>query len=175
VTTEDAFSRPIKVDAVPRDGLDLTIEANPIERAAIARQNGLVDVARLTATFDLQRRGRKVRVEGSVHAEVTQTCVVSLEPFPVVLDEPVSVRFAPPKTERLGAKGEGETLALDLEDAPDPIVDGKIDLGALTVEFMALGLDPYPRKPGAKFTPPVTDEPPDSPFDALARIAKKGS
>jgi uncharacterized metal-binding protein YceD (DUF177 family) len=173
VTREQEYSRPIKVDALPREGMNQTIEATAAERAAVARQYGLVDVAKLTATFDLQRRGRNVRVLGSVHAEVTQTCVVSLEPFPVTLDEPVDVRFAMPKAEKPASRGEVETLAFDAEDAPDPIVDGKIDLGALAVEFMALGLDPYPRKPGAEFTPPVRDEAPDSPFDALAKIAKK--
>ena len=45
-------------------------------------------------------------------------------------------------------------VLLDGEDAPDPIVDGKIDLGALAAEFLALGLDPYPRKPGVAFAPP---------------------
>ena len=171
---QETFSRPVKVDNLPRDGLDHAIEATPAERAAIARQNGLVDVAKLTATFNLQRRGREVSVQGSVHAEVTQTCVVSLEPFAVTLDEPVDVRFAAPKPEKPGGKRETETVVMDGADAPDPIVDGKIDLGALAVEFMALGLDPYPRKPGAEFTPPAAVEPPDSPFESLARIAKKG-
>jgi len=174
VIEEEAFSRPVKVDALPRDGLDQTIEATPAERAAIARQNGLVDVARLSATFNLQRRGREVSVKGSVHAEVTQTCVVSLEPFAVTLDEPVDVRFASPKPERPGGKREAETIVLDGADAPDPIVEGKIDLGALAAEFMALGLDPYPRKPGAEFTPPTDAARPDSPFEALAKIANKG-
>ena len=43
----------------------------------------------------------------------------------------------------------------DAEDAdiPDPIVGGRIDFGVLTAEFLALGLDPYPRKPGMAFEP----------------------
>ena len=60
------------------------------------------------------------------------------------------------------------TLTLADEDDPDPVVDGKIDLGALAAEFFALGLDPYPRKPGAEFVAPVAQAPPDSPFTALA-------
>jgi uncharacterized metal-binding protein YceD (DUF177 family) len=173
VIEEEPFSRPVKVEALPRDGLDQTIEATPAERAALAREYGLADIAKLTAAFNLQRMGREVVVRGSIHAEVTQTCVVSLEPFAATLDEPVDVRFAPPKRERPGSKPGAETVVLDGADAPDPIVDGKIDLGALAVEFMALGLDPYPRKPGAEFASPAADEPPDSPFDALARIARK--
>ena len=48
----------------------------------------------------------------------------------------------------------------DAEDAdiPDPLVGGRIDFGALTAEFLALGLDPYPRKPGIAFEPVVAGE-----------------
>ena len=47
-------------------------------------------------------------------------------------------------------------------------------LGALTAEFFALGLDPYPRKPGVEFAAPAEEAAPDSPFAALAgRRAKK--
>ena len=59
------------------------------------------------------------------------------------------------------------------EDPPDPIVDGKIDLGALAAEFLALGLDPYPRKPGVAFDPPEPQGGRDSPFAALAEPKKK--
>ncbi len=36
-------------------------------------------------------------------------------------------------------------------DDPEPLVGGTIDLGALAIEFLIVGLDPYPRKPGAVF------------------------
>jgi hypothetical protein len=56
------------------------------------------------------------------------------------------------------------------EDPPDPIIDGRIDLGALAAEFLALGLDPYPRKPGAAFEGAEPEPERDSPFAALARL-----
>ena len=34
-------------------------------------------------------------------------------------------------------------------------------------EFFALGLDPYPRKPGVAFEPPVEPEPQATPFAVL--------
>ncbi|MGO4869464.1 MAG: YceD family protein [Roseiarcus sp.] len=178
MTTEVLFSRPVRVEALPKEGLTQTIEANPAERAALAELNGLPGIAKLTATFVLKRAGRGgVRVSGVVHAELTQTCVVSLEPFAATLDEPVDVRFAPSAEEaaaRRGASGAAaETILLDAEDAPDPIVDGRVDLGALAAEFMALGLDPYPRKPGVAFAPPAEDASADSPFGALAEAGKK--
>jgi hypothetical protein len=42
-------------------------------------------------------------------------------------------------------------VKLNEDDPPEPIVDGIIDLGAVTLEFLALALDPYPRKPGVSF------------------------
>jgi uncharacterized metal-binding protein YceD (DUF177 family) len=180
MTSEPLFSRPVRVEALPKDGLTQTIEANPAERAALAELNRLPDIAKLTATFTLRRAGRAgVRVSGVVHAELTQTCVVSLEPLAATLDEPVDVRFAPSAEEaaaRRGASGaSAETILIDAEDAPDPIVDGRIDLGALAAEFMALGLDPYPRKPGAQFTPPEDVGGAGSPLQALAGAAAKKS
>jgi hypothetical protein len=62
------------------------------------------------------------------------------------------------------AEEEGE------EDPPDPIIDGRIDLGALAAEFLALGLDPYPRKPGAAFDLGEAEPERESPFAALARL-----
>ena len=172
MTADVVFSRLVKVEALPRDGLTQSVEATPGERAALAQQNGLADIAKLAATFVLKRSGKGVRVVGTVHAEVTQTCVVSVEPFPVTIDEPVDVRFAQETRDRPG-RAAPEVVALDVEDAPDPIVDGKVDLGALAAEFMALSLDPYPRKPGAEFAPPPEEAPAPSPFDALAEIARK--
>ena len=61
---------------------------------------------------------------------------------------------------------------MDDEDAPDPIVDGQIDLGALAAEFMLLGLDPYPRKPGVEFAPPSEQDAQDTPFARLADRAE---
>ena len=171
------FVRPVRVESVPEGGVEHAIEASEAERRALAKLNGLPAIGRLAARFALSRAGRGIiRVRGDVKAEVTQTCVISLESFDVVLQEPVDVRFAPvaagsPSRRAPSiASAEAGAFAIRDEDEPDPIVDGKIDLGALAAEFMVLGLDPYPRKPGVDFSPPtVEQEEPDSP---LARLKK---
>ncbi len=55
---------------------------------------------------------------------------------------------------------------------PEPLVDGIVDLGALATEFLILGLDPYPRKPGAAFEPPREGAADGGPFAALAGWSK---
>jgi hypothetical protein len=171
MTEETLFSRVVRVDGLPRDGQVVTIEASPVEREALASFYKLPAIAALTATLRIDPWGRGgARVTGAVHGELTQLCIVSAEPFSGTVDEDVDVRFAPQRaadSRSPGAK-ETETFSVDEEDEPDPVVDGKIDLGALASEFFALGLDPYPRKPGALFEEDAKSEPTASPFSALA-------
>jgi uncharacterized protein DUF177 involved in 23S rRNA accumulation len=169
------FRRPVRVEAIPREGLETRIEADEAERAALAAFNGLPAIGRLVATFGLKHAaGGVIIVRGEVAADVTQTCVVTLEPFAASLVEPIDLRFAPP-SEAISGRASDEGAELDNEERPDPIVHGKIDLGALAAEFLTLGLDPYPRKPGVAFEAPKdkSDTPSASPFGALAQ-EKKG-
>src|SRR5258708_337012 len=93
---ERVFSRLVRVDALPRDGQVITIEATPAERGELASFYKLQAITALTATLRLDPWGRGgARVTGAVHGELTQVCVVSLEPFPAIVDEDVDVRFAP--------------------------------------------------------------------------------
>jgi hypothetical protein len=170
MTEAGPLTRIVRVDALPRDGQTVVIEASPDEREALASLYKLPAIAALTATLHVTPAGRGgARVTGAVRGELTQTCVVSLEPFPGKVDEAVDVRFASERDEGSSRRPARETVvSLADEDDPDPVVDGKIDLGALTAEIFALGLDPYPRKPGAEFVAPADEAPPDSPFSALA-------
>ena len=175
MTEAKPFSRVARVDALPREGQTVTIEATSAEREALASFFELPAIAALTATLRLEPWGRGgARVTGAVHGELTQICVVSLEPFPATVDEAVDVRFAPHAAADSKPPVAKETLSL-ADDEPDPIIDGKIDLGALAAEFFALGLDPYPRKPGVTFERSTKSEPTDSPFSDLAQRAKPGS
>ncbi len=173
---EEPLSRLIRVEALPKEGELVTIEANAAERQALAAFLKLSSIEKLEASLALARSGRAgVRVTGSVRGELTQVCVVSLEPFPATVEEEVDVRFAPRSEGRAarGAQIEPETFSITDQDEPDPIVDGKIDLGALVVEFFSLGVDPYPRKPGVEFEPPQELAATVSPFSALADRKEK--
>ncbi|MBV9432041.1 MAG: DUF177 domain-containing protein [Hyphomicrobiales bacterium] len=161
--------RDIAVADIPRPGLDIEVEANAQERAEIARCFNLVGIEALCGKFHVSTASRGARVRGEVTAKLRQTCVVSLDAFDAELKEPVDLAFAHEgKTADLHA-GQID-ISPDDEDPPEPIVDGKIDLGAVTLEFLALGLDAHPRKPGVSFTHKNNEaERPASPFAVLAR------
>jgi len=151
------ISRIVEVQDITDAGLDVLIEAGPEERAELAEQDGLVRIDALEAAFHLTHTGGvRINVSGEVKARITQTCVITLEPFDAEIIEPVNVDFLPP--EALDKWLQEHTLlkdrpgaAEDEVDAPDEIVNGAIDLGALAAEFLVLALDPYPKKPGAEF------------------------
>jgi hypothetical protein len=162
---------PVALEEVPEEGQHFDLAADPDTRAAVARLAGLRDLPRLEASFDVSRHGHGgLHVAGRVSATAGQTCVVTLEPLANEVTEDIDLLFVP----RIVAPGEAEPAGQDTsaDDDTEPLVDGKVDLGALATEFLILGLDPYPRKPGAVFQPPVDPHPDDSPFAALGALKK---
>lgn len=160
------LSRPFLIGRLPDKGTETKIEADEAERAALAADLDLAAIRSLTARLRVTGTTRGVRVTGRIRAEIVQTCVVTLEPFESELDEEVDVAFTEPRPAR--AKATEEETEADL-DAPDELVDGRVDLGAITAEFLALGLDPYPKKPGAEFSAEAPeDRGAASPFAVLA-------
>lgn len=135
------FSRRVPLNRIGAHGLDQEIEASEAERLALAARLQIPAVASLRGRFQLSApRGGLVEADGELRAEVTQLCVVTLEAFEAVVHERFRLRFVPEGTEDDGSDPE----------APDelPYADGVIDLGETAVEQLALGLDPYPRRPG---------------------------
>jgi hypothetical protein len=160
-----AWSVPIRLDDVPEAGRRIDIEADAAACAAVAAAAGVDGVTRLHAGFDLARRGRDgLRVVGTVSATVRQTCVVTLDPVENEIAEEIDLVFAPLTGTR------GNVAAADMSEAPEPLVDGVVDLGAIATEFLVLGVDPYPRKAGAVFEPPASADAGGHPFAALAAL-----
>ena len=165
------WSVPVAIADIPENGRHYELTADEATRAQIAQLVGLRGLPRLEASFDVARAGtNSVRVEGEVSATVGQDCVVTLEPLDNEVKEAINVVFAPPRAPA-GDGAEGDVGP----SGPEPLTSDNIDLGVLAVEFLILGIDPYPRKPDAKFEPPAAKEDEEShPFAALAAL-KKGA
>lgn len=158
------FSRMVVLDRIAARGADHTVEASPAELAALAERMVIPAVLSLRCTFHLTReRHDTILARGSLHARVTQTCVVSLEDFDTDVHEVFQIRFVPA----------GEESDDDDPDADDeiPYEGNAIDLGEAAAEQLALALDPYPRMPGVEL--PEEEPEPDvrpNPFAALKKL-----
>jgi hypothetical protein len=175
MSAERPWSVTVRLDEVPESGRHVSLDASAETRAALAAPARVDAVERLTATFDLTRRGRDgLHVEGRVNATVRQTCVVSLEPVVNTIDEAIDVDFVPPRD---GERNLSDEIELDssADDEPEPMIGNSVDLGLLATEFLLLGIDPYPRKPDAAFEAPASAEAAGHPFAALAAWSKKGT
>ena len=160
----------VAVEDVPETGKHMTLVADAETRLAIARMAGLRELPRLEADFDLLRQGTGgLRLTGRVSATVGQNCVVSLEPLANEIEENVDLLYMPAAAV---AATDGETPAEPKWDDPEPLIGGTVDLGALATEFVILGIDPYPRKPGAVFELAHEQKPEPGPFAALAGLMK---
>jgi hypothetical protein len=127
--------------------------------ATSSRPNWLPSPRRSKLDLDLHvkpYRGDGLAVEGRVRATVGQTCVVTLDPVENEIDEEIEATFRPETALKPHlVHDEEEGLAIDASIASDdPLVGGAIDAAAIAAEFLALGIDPYPRKPGVAFEAP---------------------
>jgi hypothetical protein len=166
---------PVAVDDIAETGQHFALIADAEVRAGVAQLTGLRDLPRLEANFGVTRRGAGgLHVVGRVSATVGQNCVVTLEPLANEVEEEVDVVFMPQAAaaERAYEADIRESPVEAKWGDPEPLVGGVIDLGALATEFLVLGLDPYPRKPGAVFEPPQDAKPEQGPFAALAGWTK---
>jgi hypothetical protein len=175
------FSHYVNVDEIPEAGLDVRIAADAPTLRALAAADKLPAIGRLEADFHVAPKpGRRFNVSGEMRAKITQICGVSLEPFESDIVEPINVDFSLPANvkpargagSRASPDSSGVVVGLDDPDPPDMIVGGRIDLGVLMCEFLALGIDPYPRKPDIAFEPPNGPDSgeDDSPFRALRQL-----
>jgi uncharacterized metal-binding protein YceD (DUF177 family) len=162
------LSRPLDIDSIRPEGLALHVATSEAERAGLAVLFKIPGIPALEADLSVTRKGSRVRVIGEARGIVTRECVLTLDPFDQPFTEAIDLTF----DETVRAP---KPDAPPEEDSPDPIINGMIDLGAVIGEFVALGLDPYPRKPGAAFPAElaqVGEIAEVSPFAALAQLRK---
>jgi len=167
------FSRPVHVREISGSGRHFNITTTQAERAAVASQLGLPGIAELTARLIVAPFGKEgLAVNGTIHSRLTQTCVVSAEDFETTVEAPVEIRFSPDGQDPNADFDLAELNDPDAQDPPDLLTGGEIDLGPIIAEFLALALDPYPRKPGITFEAPE-EEAELSPFSALNTLKNK--
>ncbi|MDH3241418.1 MAG: DUF177 domain-containing protein [Alphaproteobacteria bacterium] len=180
------FSRIVAIEPDMGFGADATafqVEADPEERAALARRFGLLSLDAFSAKgrIEVFERGRSARLEGHIVADAVQACVVTLEPVAAHVEDNFSLLYA----RDAGAGGrdsKGAEVEIapgpEDEDAPEPLPESGIDVGEAAAECLGLALDPYPRAGDADealaaLSAGEEEEAPASPFAVLERLKRK--
>ena len=137
------------------------MEADERARVDLARRLDIEALEALTADLSVSpAKGGVVHVHGQLRAKILQNCVVTLDPLRSTIEEEVEgwfsdeeqmVSFAKIRKEKQTRKAHAEVEILDESEDPEPIVNGKIDLGELVTQHLSLAIDPYPHKEGVAY------------------------
>jgi hypothetical protein len=133
-----------------QQGVEISREAAPTERTAVATALGVLTCDQLDVRDTLRPAGKtRYRLTGVIDLAVTQACVVTLEPVASRNREEFSVELWP--REDVPAIASGVVDDLDSDDI-EPIDNGLVDIGRIVLENAACVIDPYPRKADAAFS-----------------------
>ena len=170
------FSLIYNLNRLGQAGDEVTFSASEAEREALARHVEALGVSR----FEVRVLLRKVSpnhfaLAFDLTAEITQACVVTLEPLAARLHRDFSRELVFQPALRRTEKAEKDvTIAPDDDDAPEEIESLHYDLAGPLVEEFVLGVDPYPRAPGVEFQAPIeASGKPENPF-AVLKTLKSG-
>lgn len=166
-TIEPEWPHKIEIERIGTTPLRVAIEASPQQCKDVARRLRVQGIKDLKADLVLTRKAGShiIHVAGTVQAAVDAVCVVSGEPLQSravedfeawFSDEEHVIPLARARREQMSLMAEGEIPIAEEEEDPEPVVEGQIDLGELAVQYLSLGIDPFPQKEGAVF--PATDE-----------------
>jgi uncharacterized metal-binding protein YceD (DUF177 family) len=183
--SEQEWSHFFDIHDLRDDLTKVTIEASEEERQDMARRLAVLEIKSAKADLVLEREqgGRTIRVKGQFEAKIIQNCVVTLDDFETILNEPIegwfadkeaTVSFAAAKREKEAAVSRGEVEMVEEAEDPESIIDGAIDLGELVTQHISLAIPPYPHKEGVSYeygdeNVQIDDKSPlrKNPFEAL--------
>jgi hypothetical protein len=155
------WSYPILVEEIPSQGKDFKISPSDVEKKAIAKRLEIVSLEDITAKLSVSREnGHIIKVSGKFEANLTQNCVVTMEPLKQhVVDEfeawyadhEQAIPFKRIQQEALAKREMIDLPILEENEDPEQIEDGKIDLGELVTQYLSLAVNPYPHKEGVNY------------------------
>lgn len=168
------FSYPIQIDKLTLAERKFSLEADEGEKAWIAEvfQVEGVKIFKASLSVKKEKNSSLIRVFGEVEAELKQKSIISLEDFWKRYETEFEV-FFDTKATYTQIREEFEDIN---EEAPEPVVNGEIDLAAVAMEQIAILIDDYPRQEGevfefeSEFDEETTAA--NNPFAVLGKIKK---
>lgn len=168
------FSYPLTVDAISVAEKEYKLKANDEQCQEISEILKVPAVKEFNACVHTRRHNKSslIDVWGHVEALITRKSVISLEFFDKKYSSDFDIQFDINLTENQVRIMEEEGV----DNIPDVVMGGEIDLAHLSMEQIALELDDYPRQEGEEFSfksefDEETDER-ENPFKILEKLKK---
>ena len=168
------FSYPLTVADLPLNSQHYHMLANADNLRFLAMVLQIPQVKFFEADFYIKpdHNTSILVVSGHIKADLVLQSVISLENFDHKYDFDFETAFDAQATLQK-QKEEGDNWD---KDTPEIVVNGKIDLGDIAIEQVALRLDNYPRRPGEEFSFKPDFDPDEkqsnTPFAVLAKLKK---
>ncbi len=166
------FSYPLKIEDINQGEQTYQLRANKAQLETLREilQIPAVNYFEADIKLTFQKKKGILDVSGEVRAGLTLISVISLDEFKRDYKNDFTVTYDTNATyEQIREIDE------DIEDdVPDIVIDGKIDLGNIAIEQLALVMEDHPRKEGEEFTSFIEDDTPvkENPFAVLSKLKK---
>lgn len=155
------FSYLFDAGKITKAAHTVTLSAEKTQREGLARRLGIPAIHALSTDMTLERdeSGHMITVRGRIHADVTQTCVITLDPLRQTLESEFTacyadkeriVHFAKARNDMQVRHQHIEVPMLEEHEDPEALEDGHIDLGELTAQQLSLALPDFPHAEGAR-------------------------
>ncbi len=166
------FSYPLQIDELGQGEQTYKLRADKAQLETLAEILQVPAVNSFDAEISLkfQKKRGMLDVYGQVRANLRLISVISLEPFDKDYDAEFKLTYDTNATYE-DIYGEDDDIE---NEVPDIVYDGKINLGDIAIEQIALLMEDHPRKDGEEFNPVIEDTEPvkNNPFAALAKLKK---
>ena len=157
----------------PNASIFVTLTAHAEDLDTLASRLMVPSVQSISAEIELYRQIQQrtlIMLQATFTAQLHLQCGVSLEEFPVSMDETLTQQFT---TKEIIPEGEED-------DVPEYITDGTLDIADVLLQLVAISIDPYPRKPNIELENLVPNketvnqrEQTKNPFAGLAELKDK--
>jgi uncharacterized metal-binding protein YceD (DUF177 family) len=135
---------------IPETGVDTKRTASAEQLQAVSLALGVTACEHMAISYTLHGiMDGTYRLAGRLKARVVQPCVITLEPVTQEIEEALGVDYWP--ADQMPEPAKGEITVLEDDADMQPLIDGRIDVGAVAYEVLASAVDLYPRKAGATF------------------------
>lgn len=156
MNTKPEFSFLVNCNKLQDTGKTFEIKANALECQALTKRFDLVSLHRLKLKAFVSRQSAEVvKLQCNFSAVFTQKCVVSLKPLKKNIDCKFERIYSSKLTECFDNESEPQEEYIqtleDVQDPPDPIIDGYFNLGESVAEQLSLEIDPFPRSVNVNF------------------------